>query len=634
MSDIFLEAESFKKLGGWVIDQQSMQSLHSSYIMAHGMGVSVEDAETDFEADSAGEYSVWVYTRDWTSAWSDESAGKFKVVIDDEELEGTLGTNGFEWTWQYAGKIAMSAGRHNIKLRDLTGFNGRCDAVYITLGDKPGDIDCLRKSLNWKEVRDCDEEFDLIVVGGGVAGTCLAISAMRTGAKTLLLHDRGVLGGCNSSEVRVCMGGQINLPPYERLGDVVKEIAPVVCYPDTYGAEYFEDNRKKFAFEVRETKGVYKILFHECVTEIEKSSNRIAAVISTNTVTGKKTRFRAKLFADCTGDAVLARRAGAELMYGREAQSEFNESLAPETRENLVMGHSVRWYSQKSEEPTEFPDIKWGIKFTEDTCYHVLSGDWEQEAGFRRDMADDTEYIRDYGLRAVYGNWAYQKNHSKRKEEYRFSTLKWVSPLGGKRESYRVKGDIVLTQNDIEDRIIYDDCTACMTWSIDMHFPEPDNEKNFGEAFRSFAYHRGIEKPYPVPYRCLYSKDIDNLFLGGRIVSMSHVAFSAVRVMRTLGALGEAAGLAAGICVKNQCMPREVYTEHLEELKIRMREGVPVKQAFCCNVGNEEAYHFKDIGWLYLNPYHCDSPDEIEKFKRNISNLGLTHKNKLPNELE
>ncbi len=115
-----------------------------------------------------------------------------------------------------------------------------------------------------------------------------------------------------------------------------------------------------------------------------------------------------------------------------------------------------------------------------------------------------------------------------------------------------------------------------------MHFPEPDNEKNFGEAFRSFAYHRGIEKPYPVPYCCLYSKDIENLFLGGRIVSMSHVAFSAVRVMRTLGALGEAVGLAAGICVKNQCMPREVYTEHLEELKNRMREGVPVKQAFCC----------------------------------------------------
>ena len=633
MSAIFLEAESFKNLGGWVIDQQSMQSLHSSYIMAHGLGVRVEDAETEFEADSVGEYSVWVYTRDWTSAWCDKSAGKFKVVIDDKELEGVLGTNGFEWSWQYAGKITMSAGRHTIKLRDLTGFNGRCDAVYITTGDKPGDIDCLRKNLNWKEVRDYNEEFDLIVVGGGVAGVCLAISAMRTGAKTLLLHDRGVLGGCNSSEVRVCMGGQINLPPYERLGDVVKEIAPVVGYPDTYDAECFEDSRKKLAFEVRETKGIYKVILNECVTEVEKNSNRIAAVISTNTVTGKKTRFRAGLFADCTGDAVVARKAGAVLMYGREARSEFNESLAPETQENLVMGHSVRWYSQKSAEPTGFPDIKWGIEFTEDTCYHVLSGDWEQETGFRRDMADDTEYIRDYGLRAVYGNWAYQKNHSRKKEDYRFDTLKWVSPLGGKRESYRVVGDIVLTQNDIEDRIIYDDGTACMTWSIDMHFPEPDNEKAFGEAFRSFAYHRGIEKPYPVPYRCLYSKDIDNLFLGGRIVSMSHVAFSAVRVMRTLGALGEAAGLAAGICVKNQCMPREVYTEHLEELKSCMKEGVPVKQAFQCNVGSEEAYHFKDIGWLYLNPYHCDLPNELEKFKRNISKLGLTHKNKLPKEL-
>ena len=208
-----------------------------------------------------------------------------------------------------------------------------------------------------------------------------------------------------------------------------------------------------------------------------------------------------------------------------------------------------------------------------------------------------------------------------------------MSALGGKRESYRVKGDLILTQNDIENHTYYEDGTACITWSIDMHFPEPTNLSQFGEAFRSFAYHRGIVEPYPVPYRCLYSKDISNLFLGGRLVSTSHVAFSAVRVMRTLGELGEVVGLAAGICKKHSCMPREVYSEYLKEFTETLQKGVDMPAAFECAVGCEEQYHFKDIGWLHLKPYSCDER-YIEKFKRGIKALGIEHKYPLPEKLK
>lgn len=169
-----------------------------------------------------------------------------------------------------------------------------------------------------------------------------------------------------------------------------------------------------------------------------------------------------------------------------------------------------------------------------------------------------------------------------------------------------------------------------MTWSIDIHFPEPDNEKHFGEAFRSFAYHRGIVKPYPVPYRCLYARDAKNLFLGGRIVSTSHVAFSAIRVMRTLGALGEVAGLAASICRVHNCDPRDVYTTWLEELKAAMIKGVPVPDSFSCGCGAEESYHFKDIGWIHFHKYHCDTPERMDKFKRNIKALQMKHKYPYP----
>ena len=641
MNQYFIEAESFKNLGGWAIDQQSMDQMGSPYIMAHGLGVPVADAETEIDV-STGRYAVWARTRDWTAVWGKGTpAGRFDVRVDGEPLPTVLGTNGAAWAWQKAGEIDLGAGRHTLALHDLTGFNGRCDAIYMTadLGFTPPDdtaaIEEMRRALNWHEIAECEEDYDLIVAGGGVAGVCMALAARRTGTKTLLINDRGVLGGCNSSDIRVCMGGQIHLPPYPRLGDVVREIAPVMGRPTIYPAEYFEDARKKFAFEpleYQETK--CDIALWEHITALEKDGDVITAVVTTNVRTSRKTRYHARLFADCTGDATLARMADCAVMYGREAADTFGESLGAPDYQRLVMGHSLRWYSQPRDEETPFPAIDWGFDFDEDTCYFVRSGDWEQEAGFRRDMVEDIEYIRDYGLRAIFSNWNFQKNLSKRRGEYARDALEWISPIGGKRESYRVVGDHILTQADLETPNVYDDATACITWSIDIHFPEPDNEARFGEAFRSFAYHRGIVKPYPVPYRCLYARDVRNLFLGGRDVSASHVAFSAIRVMRTLGALGEAAGLAASVCTKHGAWPRDVYTDYLDEFKAAMTAGVPIPDSFNCGIGDEEAYHFKDLGWIHFHPYRCESENEREKIRRNVRALGMKHKYEEPDWLK
>ena len=372
------------------------------------------------------------------------------------------------------------------------------------------------------------------------------------------------------------------------------------------------------------------------MTGVEMDGKRLCAVICTDVLTGEKTKYKAKLFADCSGDAVLSRLAGAEVMYGREAQSVFGESLAPKEHQKLVMGHSIRWYTEKTDAPSDFSDIGWGLALDDTTYLNVYNGDWEQETGFGRDMADDIEYIRDYGLRAIYSNWSYQKNHCKNKADFACYRLKWASALGGKRESYRVVGDYVLTQRDIEEKIYHEDGTACLSWSIDMHFPEPDNAAAFGEAFRSFAYHRGIVSPYPVPYRCLYARDVENLFLGGRTVSTSHVAFSSVRVMRTLGMLGEVVGLAAGICREKACLPREVYTTCLAELQARMKKGVPIPCAFEGLTNAEEAYHFKDAGWFSLD--HPESserhdPAALRKLKKGIAALGFPHKYPLLTEV-
>ena len=646
MNNIFIEAESFKNKGGWVIDTASMETIHSAYLMAHGMGNPVEDAFTDFEITDNGTYSIYALTRDWTAVWDvKDSAGKFTIKLDGIELSEILGTNGKDWAWQFAGKVQLEKGTHSISLHDLTGFNGRCDAIYITASDETPDsaipsIDEMRRELNWKEIQDCPKTFDLVVVGGGIAGICTALSAIRKGVHVALINDRSILGGCNSSEIRVCMGGMINLPPYPNLGKIVKEIAPIVGYPSIYEKECYEDYRKMAAFQVWEgQKGAFKILSNEFVSDIERDGMKITSIICTNTITGLKTRIVGNTFADCSGDAVLARKMGCQTMYGRESRDEFNESLAPEEHQNLVMGHSIRWYSEARENKVDFPDIDWNLAFDDNSCLNCISGDWEQETGFRKDMVNEIEYIRDYGLRAIYSNWAYQKHHFKDKEKFANLELKWVSHIGGKREGYRVIGDHIMTQNDIENTVIYDDATACLTWSIDMHFPDPTNEKEFGEAFRSFAYHRGFPIPYPMPYRCLYAKDADNLFIGGRLVSTSHVAFSAVRVMRTLGELGEVVGLASSICKKYNCTPRQVYTEHLDEFKVLLTQGVASPDAFNCGIGESESYHFKDIGWWHMKDGTCSdnshkprTPEdsEIEKFKYCIKLLGIDHKYPTP----
>ena len=644
MNEIFIEAENFENKGGWVVDQQSMETIHSSYLMAHGMGVAVEDAYTDFEITNDGIYYVWCLTRDWTSVWDvKESAGKFKVKIDETLMDNTLGTNGKDWAWQLVGQMQLKKGVHTICLKDLTGFNARCDAIYLTDAENIPDssvsaIDEMRKRLNWKEVKELNEEYDFVVVGGGIAGICTALSAVRQGVKTILINDRPVLGGCNSSEIRVCAGGHIKLSPYDKIGDVVREVTPVMGTPATYEKEYFEDKRKQFAFEA--SCGDYNIMLCEAVTDVEKYGNKITSVITTNIMTGKKTKIKAKLFSDCSGDAVLARLGGAEVMYGREERSKFSETLAPEKYEKLVMGHSIRWTSEETDNVTEFPDIDWNLKLDEESYLNCFSGDWEQESGFRRDMVSEIEYIRDYGLRAIYSNWSYQKNHCKIKERFEKSKLKWVSHIGGKRESYRVVGDYVLTQHDLEAETQYNDATAGITWGIDMHFPEPSNEERFGEAFRSFAYHRGMPKICFVPYRCLYSKDLENLFIGGRLISSSHVGFSAVRVMRTLGMLGEVVGLAMGVCKNHNCMPRDVYEKYLDELKEKMTNGVNIPVTFAGNgIAEGESYHFKDIGWWYMSSgYNTDndyneakvSEDDIKKFSYNVKKLGIKHKYPMP----
>jgi len=639
-SDIWIEAETFQTLGGWVIDQQSMAQMGSAYIMAHGMGIPVPDANTACAIPLAGEWTVWVRTRDWTAPWKRGTpAGRFQVLVNGKPLPETLGTRGADWGWQKAGTVSLGASKAALALHDLTGFNGRCDAIYLTTDASltpPGDakkLAAFRREKSELARRDDPVVYDLAIAGGGMAGTCAAVAAIRTGSKVVLIQDRPMLGGCNSSEVRVGLGGWAQTQPYPNVGKVVTAIGPIMGSGGTYPAEWYEDTRKENVFKLSPGNR-YKLALNERVFDVERDPNdskRITAFIARNARTGIETRYRAKLFADCTGDAGIARMMGAEVMYGREARAQYNESIEPEKADRQVMGMSVLWYSRKAPQPTAFPDIDWGIPFTEKTVYYIRQADWEWETGQNRDQVEEAEYIRDYGMMAIYANWSFLKNHSARKAEWACETLDWVSPIGGKRESYRVVGDLVLTQNDLEQHHVYPDGTVSITWDLDHHFPDPENAKKFAEPFRSCAYHRGFMEPYPVPYRCLYARDVRNLFLGGRDISVTHSAFSAVRVMRTLGSLGEVIGMAATVCAKENATPRDVYTTHFDKLKALMEKGIDINPYHAYSTGGmNENYHFKDLGFLPAadaKRQKMVTPEVEKQYQERIKALNVTQRN-------
>jgi len=573
---VLVEAEGFDKLGGWMVDQQYMDQMGSPVILAHGMGIPVEDASTNVKLPAAGTYRVWVRTRDWVAPWKVPGApGRFEVLVNGSKLKPLFGTEGARWHWQDGGTVDLPAGEASLTLHDLTGFDGRCDAIIFSANPgftPPNDVKELarfrRKQLGLTDKPEDAGTFDIVVVGGGVAGCCAAVSAARLGLEVALIQNRPVLGGNNSSEVRVHMGGNICLPPYPAIGRLVQEFAPGYRGNARPGHEY-EDDKKRSVVQGEKTLHLF-LNTHGC--GVEKEGNRITAVIAKNIRTNRELRFTGSLFVDCTGDGTIGVLAGADHRYGRESKAETGEQLAPEKADRQTMGASIMWYSVKADGPAPFPDFPWSKKFTDATCQHAMSGNWNWENGFLRDQVEEAEYIRDYGMLVVYGNWAFQKNHSEKKDKYANHKLGWVSFVSGKRESYRLLGDLILRQQDLLAREPYPDACVTATWSVDLHYPVIDKGYD-AEPFRSRAAHvRG--KNYPIPYRCFYSRNIENLFMAGRNISVTHVALGKIRVMRTTGMMGEVVGMAASLCKKHQTTPRGVYEKHLDELKALMTKGV------------------------------------------------------------
>lgn len=574
---LLVEAEAFDSPGGWKVDSQFIDEMGSPYLLAHGAGVPVADAVTEVELPAAGCYHLYVRTYNWTSPWYDgEGPGAFRVSVNGDLLPATLGNAGDGWQWQYAGMVDVGSPAVTVALADLTGFDGRCDAIYLTTD--PADIPpaggealaSLRRRHSRSQETVDGGHYDLVVVGGGIAGMSAAVSAARLGCKVALLQNRPVLGGNNSSEVRVHLGGALDVGRYPLLGSMQKEFGPS-REGNARPPEYYEDDRK--LDWIKSEPGV-KLFLNLHVDEVETdSSGVILSVTGQETLTGERMRFSAPLFADCTGDGSVGYLAGAHYLIGRESREEFGEPSAPETGDRMTMGASVQWRSRgilPGEEPG-FPEFHYGLTFDDESCHRTDIGEWTWETGMYSDQLRGFERVRDYGMLVAYSNWSYLVNHL---GMFADRKLDWVAFVGGKRESRRLLGDYILKEDDLVKRVFHEDGSFAASWSIDLHFPDPENSSLFPDGPFIAANSHVFIHPYEVPYRCLYSRNIQNLFMAGRDISCTHVALGSVRVMRTTGMMGEVVGMAASLCRRHGVFPRDIYQSHLPELKTLMTRGV------------------------------------------------------------
>ena len=450
-------------------------------------------------------------------------------------------------------------------LTPLAGCATSLDAVdaasqeKVDQQEKVGNIDIP----NRKKTLD----FEVAVIGAGMSGICAAVASARTGAKTVLIQDRPVLGGNASSEMRVTVNGVHalkNKHRVERETGILEEILienwhfnPQESYPVW--------DHVLYDFVVREEN--LDLMLNISARDVVMEGNKIKSVFCWQSTTETEYTINAPMFIDCSGDGLVAAKAGAEYRMGREAKTEFDESFAPEKADGWVMGDTIMMITKDMGKPTPYYPPSYAIPYQADKAVkrkikNFKEGYWWVELGSDTDVIEVRETNRHKLMGYLHGVWDYIKNSGKYPESANMA-LDWVGSIPGRRESRRFMGDYILNQKDMETYRHFDDAIAYGGWSLDEHCP--GGIENLSEPPSYF--HARFKEVYEIPYRCLYSKNIDNLLFAGRNVSVSHIALSSTRIIATCAMMGQAVGTAAAMCLAKGLNPRQLGKTNIKALQ-------------------------------------------------------------------
>ena len=415
----------------------------------------------------------------------------------------------------------------------------------------------------------------LCVIGGGLSGSFAALAAARRGAKVILIQDRPMLGGNASSEIRMWVRGAQGI--YNRESGLISELEERNIHGNpTLVHSLFDATLYGM---LRENPNIQILLNCSC-SDAEMDGSSIKSVTAWQSTTYTWFTIEADIFMDCSGDSILAPLTGAEFRHGRESKDEFGETMAQDQEDNCTMGMSIILAARETDHPVKFTPPSFASYYPTDESFSgnavKAMGDqtrdhnvgtskcnlWWVELGGNMDSIHDADRLRDKLLANIYGVWDHIKNHGDHgKENW---DLEWVGCLPGKRESRRYIGDVIVTEHDVIAGGHFEDEVAYGGWPLDDHNPYGMEKNPYSNAP---SYMIPLKEPYGLPYRSLYSKNIDNLMFAGGNISVTHAALSSCRVMATCALLGQACGTGAAIALKYGCGPRGVYTDHLQELQ-------------------------------------------------------------------
>ncbi len=404
----------------------------------------------------------------------------------------------------------------------------------------------------------------LCVVGGGLAGLCAAVAAARHGTKVVLVQDRPMLGGNASSEVRMWVCGAHGRNRRET--GILEELR--------LENQWRNPDKNYNVWDTILLETVWReenitLLLNTTCMDGTMEGKRLKSVRCWQMTTQRMFDIEADLFSDCSGDSVLAPITGAPYRMGRESKAEFGETIPPDAADSHTMGNSILLQCRECETPQGFTPPVWARKMTKadfgpgrmPNLKHYGENFWFVELGGMGDTIRDAEQIRDELLKLIYGVWDYLKNDPEQREKNANYALEWVGILPGKRESRRYGGAYILKQQDVAAQGRFEDIVAYGGWPMDDHDPH-----GFDGTEPPTIFHPA-PSPFGIPYRCLYSGTIENLFFAGRNISTTHAALSSIRVMATCGLVGQAVGTAAALAARYNTTPAGVYEKHLAQLQ-------------------------------------------------------------------